>query len=99
MMKTTAKVSTMLDKSLVDAFLAHKMEKAETARNDAAYGGRWDDGGYASTKEKIEIFRAGFNGYWPFVWSNEVDLFEQEMKNAADPEYQEYLRLQKKFEK
>lgn len=52
-------------------------------------------------EEMIKLFRIAYKGEVPGRWSQDfmdaVEELRKEFKRTNDPEYQEFLRLQKKF--
>ena len=85
------------DKNLAYRFLEKKRKEAYEARENAGYGGRMDDGGCSALLRTCEAFQSGLNAVWPDFWLGEIEAFVKEEKRLADPDYIEYLRLQKKF--
>lgn len=74
-------------------FIAFANKVAQNRRDDAGYSGAYHDGGARDLEEKIKAWHAGIEGVVPdclqTIWSDH--------QRSMDPEYQEYLRLQKKF--
>tara|TARA_B100000929_G_scaffold260580_1_gene224888 strand:- start:355 stop:621 length:267 start_codon:yes stop_codon:yes gene_type:complete len=73
-------------------------EKAERRRHDAAMQGSMGDNGAALSVGKLEYWVDGIF----FAQTGKTEKYKdlvQEIKNDADPEYHEYLRLKEKFEK
>ena len=83
----------MIDKSRVAFISAAVRKEAENARLDAGYDGRWDDGGARHLGELLVVWICGIEGRVP----EQFKKFEQQAKKEADPEYAEWLRLQRKF--
>jgi hypothetical protein len=68
---------------------------AANKRMDAGYSGGWDDGGASRLEEQAKFFAYGLNRVMPPEWNQFIKQYE----TSIDPEYQEFLRLQKKFSK
>lgn len=66
---------------------------AEQKRVDAGFSGSWSDNGAHTLEDYLNCWQAGLRGEVPQVLSGYYESFKREQ----DPEYQEYLRLQKKF--
>jgi hypothetical protein len=75
--------------SKIERLIAVILNAAESARQDAGYGGRWDDGGASRMEDQVKFYRYGQQGVVPPEW--------KEHEKLLDPEYQEYVRLQGKF--
>lgn len=63
---------------------------------NAAYGGALNDGGASNLVNKLKAFLDGIK-YAKTGKSETFQAIIQDAKNKQDAEYQEYLRLQKKF--
>ena len=70
------------------------MKSAQNLSRDAAYGGRWDDGG---SSRMIDQFKTWKRGYLGKVLPENAKILK-DAKREADPEYAEFLRLKKRFE-
>jgi hypothetical protein len=70
------------------------LKEAENKRNDAGYGGRWDDGGAGAMEAQVRFYEYGQKGIIPPEW----EKLAKQVKNEGDPEWQEYQRLRKHFE-
>lgn len=70
-------------------------ERADRYGEEAAYGGRFDDGGKSRIEEQIRFYKLGMEGEIPEEWEKEYKGVLKE----SDPEYLEYLRLKRKFNK
>jgi hypothetical protein len=79
--------------SIAFALTKYRSAAREEARN-AALGGRMDDGGCHRMLEVVQAFEDGMNQEVPEFLKGYV----KEAQNQADPEYQEFLRLRKKFD-
>lgn len=69
----------------------------EAAREDAGYGGRMDDGGASLMQSRLTHWLDGVM----FARSGKTVVYDHIIANARkqdDPDYAEYIRLQKKFE-
>lgn len=75
----------------VDDLLKVILKDADERRSNAAYGGSHHDGGASAIEAQVKFYNYGRTGQIPPEW-------DQYMKKL-DPEYQEFLRLQKKFGK
>lgn len=73
-------------------------EEAVKRGENAAHGGRHDDGGKGAMLEQLQAFDDGIrfstNGIYP-VW---LKPYVDQVKIQEDPEYNEYIRLKEKFE-
>lgn len=85
----------LLDSGLkVKDLVAHLLEKAAEKEMNAGFSGRPDDGGARHMARAIAAWVAGMSGEVP----REFEKLHAQCFEQTDPEYQEYLRLQKKFE-
>ncbi len=84
------KISEVDIEALLEKILVH----ADSRRLDAGMGGHHHDGGASEMERGVEIFRCGMEGVVPQTWIE----YAKEMKNAADPEWDEFQRLKAKFE-
>lgn len=66
---------------------------AKSAKDDAAWGGRMDDGGSRSMLSSLKKYTDGYYKRIPDSWGDYV----KQIKKEDDPEYQDFLRLKKKF--
>lgn len=69
---------------------------AHQAREDAGYGGRHDDGGSGQKLERLKYWLDGIE----YVKTGKTEVYKTiatDFERATDPDYQTYLRLQKKF--
>ena len=91
-----AKVAeTVLDSGVeVKDFILHLLEEAGARSMDAGFSGRHDDGGARNMARSIAAWVAGLHDEIPKEFEKSYTKYFEKM----DPEYQEYLRLQKKFE-
>lgn len=67
------------------------LKEAERRRTSAGFSGARDDGGAGILEAQVRFYRSGQAGVMPPEW--------QEYEKQLDPEYEEYLRLVKKFGK
>lgn len=88
-MKTVVKMTANL---LVQIASKVRME-AHNNKEDAGYGGRMDDGGSSAMLSSLKMYQDGFNQIVPEGWEKYIKEIEQN----KDPEYQEYLELQRKL--
>lgn len=65
------------------------LKDAAAKRENAGYNGERSDGGASIIEGKVEAWKAGLEGQTP-SW---MKKYEQQI----DPEWETYLRLQKKF--
>jgi hypothetical protein len=63
--------------------------EAKNRRESAGYNGRMDDGGASVLEAQVRFYKLGMEGKFPDEW--------QEFEKQLDPEYQEYIRLRRKF--
>jgi hypothetical protein len=71
------------------------LAKAYFDKQSAEMNGRYDTTETRILESQVEYFRYGLEGTLPPAWHK----YEKQVSQEADPEYQEYLRLQKKFNK
>lgn len=80
-----------------DGELAEIMERvemeADRVEENAAFGGESHDGGAAVLRDGVNMFRLGMNRRLPAAWLP----FAEQIKQEQDPEWENYLRLKKKF--
>lgn len=62
-------------------------------RHNAGMSGSWSDGGASELEKKLDVYASAIQGLVPQAWQGIVDRYMAE----TDAEYQEYLRLEKKF--
>lgn len=74
-------------------FINFLREKAKQLGEDAAYGGRMDDGGQRALEAQVDIYEDAKAGNVPAQWYN----YLREYNRLTDPEYLQYLDLKKKF--
>lgn len=67
---------------------------ADSRRLDAGMGGHHHDGGASAMIREVEMFEDGMNGIVPQTWIE----YAKEIRNEADPEWEEFKRLKAKFE-
>ena len=72
-----------------DLIKAVRIEAHEREQN-AAYGGRMDDGGSGSLLKEVEFYEKGLRREYPKEW--------ERYSKHIDPEYKEYMRLKNKFD-
>lgn len=71
------------------------LKDADKREISAGYSGSHSDGGASRLRDQVNFYKAGMNGDIPPEWNEYV---KEHVKNT-DPEYSEFVRLQKKFEK
>lgn len=76
-------------RELFDKIIPLVLQAAKSARDDAGYGGRMDDGGAHVLESQVKFFQYGLSCSLPPEWD--------QYKKLLDPEYTEYLRLKRKF--
>ena len=79
----------------IKGFVDFVRKVAAQKRMDAAYGGFHSDHGASELETRLECWVNGIDGAIPKVLQSYYDEFQRDQ----DPEYKEYLRLQKKFKK
>ena len=89
----------MVHTEYIDLPTLERLEKlvedwAKRAEDTAGYSGAMNDGGARAMRESFSMYKQGFNKILPVKYKA---LLEEDAKHR-DPEYQEYLRLKKKFE-
>lgn len=80
---------SVVNREYFDKIIQLVLKDAEHARINAGYSGRWDDGGANKFEEQVKFFQYGLNATLPPEW--------KQYELLLDPEYNEYLRLHKKF--
>lgn len=65
-------------------------EEAENRALSAHYNGSFNDGGATAILEEVDIYKKGMNMEIPKQWEKHLA--------KLDSEYDEYIRLKKKFE-
>ena len=75
---------------IIERVLRNATEKKE---NEALSGGM-TDGGYRHTCQLVTFYKYGYDNIIPPEWEEIRD----QIQNESEPEYEEYLRLKKKFE-
>lgn len=78
----------------VDAIITLVLKEVDEREKAAGYSGSWSDNGSQYTRDMVEYYRMGQAGMIPPEW----EKFVNQVKKNEDPEYQEFLRLQKKFQ-
>jgi len=81
------------DQISIESILEAVLKSAEESRQSAAWSGSRDDGGASLaslTETKVNFYKMGMNRVIPKEWEGYL--------KKQDPEYDEYLRLKKKFE-
>jgi len=68
--------------------------EAHNKREDAIFSGAMHDNGASGIINELEFYEAGVSGEIPKKWEKYV----KELDNIADPDYETYLKLKKKFE-
>jgi len=68
--------------------------RADSKRLDAGFGGQSHDGGASAMIREVQMFEDGMNGIVPQTWIE----YAKEIRNEADPEWEEFKRLRNKFE-
>lgn len=66
------------------------IDKAKVVRTTATMNGEYGDGGASVLEDQIKFYQYGRDGIIPPEW-------EKKYGNQLDPEWDEYLRLKKKF--
>lgn len=79
----------MSSKIDVEKLMNLVLKAAESARMDAGYGGRHDDGGASHMEAQVRFYRLGQRNEIPDEWKT--------FANQLDPEYETFLRLKEKF--
>jgi len=76
--------------SKIEAIISKVLQDAHQKKEGAAYNGSHGDGGASRLEEQVKFYRYGQKNIMPSEWGK----YEKEI----DPEYNEYMRLKKKFE-
>ncbi len=79
----------------IEDLISAMYRKAEDMKHSAGMNGEWHDGGASSLISEIEAFKCGMTGQVPNDW---LEVASQ-MKNQADPDWEQYQKLKTKFEK
>jgi hypothetical protein len=80
-------------KELIERIFELIQKDADKRREDAGYAGARDDGGASRLEEKVKYYKFGMTGHIPTEW----EKYAEQARAEVDPEYAEYLRLEKKF--
>ena len=67
------------------------LKEANSRENAAAHNGERSDGGATTLRQQVYFYQMGLQGRVPKEW--------EKYRQQLDPEYQEYLRLKRKFDK
>lgn len=78
----------------IEAVLKKILAHADSKRLDAGMGGHHHDGGASAMIREIQMFEDGMNGIVPQTWIE----YAKEIRNEADPEWDDFQRLKAKFE-
>ena len=78
----------------IEVVLKKIRAKADSDRLDAGMGGHHHDGGASALIRQVEMFEDGMNGIVPQTWIE----YAKEIRNEADPEWDDFQRLKAKFE-
>lgn len=78
----------------INKLVAKVKEDAESKKMSAGMNGAHHDGGHRVMMDKVDAFLSGRAGGIPEEWLN----YARELDKELDPEYEEYMRLKKKFE-
>ena len=78
----------------INIVLKKILDAAEVKRIAAGMDGAWNDGGASELVNQVEIFKCGMEGTVPQRWIE----YAKEVRDEADPKWEEYLRLKDKFE-
>lgn len=79
----------------LDQLCLRLLKHANDLQNDAGHAGAMTDYGAQNLRDQVSVFQAGRRGEVPEKWQ----LYAEMMDRETDPEYAEYQRLKKKFEK
>lgn len=85
---------TRHDLNITSALIEFILAKAQSNGIDAGYGGGMNDGGQGALEREVEVYVAALSSKYPKAW----DEYVKEFNRINDPEYQEFLRLSKKFQ-
>lgn len=83
---------------IIEEALQLMRTEAERKGENAAYGGRSDDGGMRGMLSTIETFEDGIRYSTTGVHPEWLKEYVDQAKTQKDPEYNEYIRLKEKFE-
>ena len=79
--------------AVTSQFLEFLLDKAKVLEDNAGYSGAHHDGGARELRNQVEIYISGQYNEMPEKW----ERYAKEFETKNDPEYQDYLRLKKKF--
>lgn len=79
---------------IIDAALKLYLAEAECNRSNAGYAGEWGDRGASYMEDRVAAYRAGRMGEVP-IW---LAKCYAKVVSHADPEFETFQRLKKKFE-
>lgn len=82
------------DENKLDKFQSYICKIADDLAISAGYGGRMDDGGSQQLRDQVRFYNMGRGGVLPTEWIN----YKKDFEKTIDVEYDEYVRLKKKFE-
>ena len=78
----------------INAVMKKVRAEAESRKDDAGRGGYHHDGGASAMIREVEMFEDGMNGIVPQTWIE----YAKEIRNEADPEWDDFQRLKAKSE-
>lgn len=81
----------MSGKVNINLVMDEVLKEADKLAKDAGYAGEYGDRGAAFLREKVRFYKMGMNQEVPKEWLHYMD--------KMTPEYEEYMRLKKKFER
>jgi hypothetical protein len=76
-------------------FLEYLRGVADSKEQNAAYGGRQDDGGAGRLRDQLCAYKSGRDGQIPAFWVEHL----KEYQKVSSLDYIEYQRLKKKYER
>lgn len=81
----------MSEKVNINLVMDEVLKDADRLESDAGHAGEYGDRGAAFLREKVRFYKMGMNQEVPIEWVHHMD--------KMTPEYEEYMRLKKKFER
>jgi hypothetical protein len=75
----------------VEGLIKLVLKDAHSKRENAGYSGAHHDGGASLIEAQVKFYNYGRAGQIPPEWKS--------LESHLDPEYQDYMRLKKKFDK
>lgn len=85
----------LIDKDFREKIVETALADAEAKAFGASMNGAWNDGGASTIRRTVEDWLCGIEGRVP----SSLMRYHDKILHDEDPEYAEYVRLSKKFNK